>query len=453
MEQTTENKMGVMPVNKLVVTMSLPIVISMLVQALYNIVDSIFVARFSDNAFTAVSLAFPIQTLIIATAVGTGTGINSLISRKLGEKDFETANQTADNGIFLGFLSAVVFAIFGIFFSEAFFKLFTDNKEIIDMGKSYISICTILSFGVFTQITAERILQATGNTLYNMIIQIIGALINIILDPILIFGLLGLPRLGITGAAIATVTGQIIAMILSIYVLLHKTKEVTISFKNFKPNGSIIKQIYIVGIPSIIMQSLSSIMTIGMNMILYPLSDVAVSVLGAYFKLQSFVFMPVFGLTNGIIPIVAYNYGAKNKKRITKAIKIGLCYSVGIMFIGTLLFQFIPNTLLRLFNANDAMIQIGVPALRIISISFVFAGVAIVLSAVFQAIGNGLLSLIMSLIRQLVILLPTAYVLSILVGIHGVWFAFPIAEILAIFIAIIFMQYVHNKYMKPLDAM
>lgn len=450
MEQRKENKMGVMPVNKLLITMSLPIMISMLVQALYNIVDSIFVAKISENALTAVSLAFPIQNLMIAVAVGTGVGINSLLSRRLGEKKYADANAAATNGIFLSVLNWLVFAIFGLLFSRMFFKAFTDNQEIIDMGTQYISICTIFSIGVFLQITTERIIQATGVTIYNMIMQLVGAVVNIILDPILIFGLLGFPKMGVAGAAIATVIGQIVAMLLGIYFNATKNHEVSISFKGFKPNKNIIKEIYKVGLPSIIMQSIGSVMLVGLNKILILFSATAVSVLGIYFKLQSFVFMPLFGLTNGLVPIIGFNYGAKKKHRMVLATKLSLIYGVLIMFLGTIVFQLIPSQLLLLFNASEDMLSIGVPALRIISICFMFAGVSIVLSCVFQAVGNGVLSLITSIVRQLVIILPVSYLLAKFVGLNALWFAFPISECVSTIMSLFMYRYVYNKQIKPI---
>lgn len=451
MEQRKENKMGVMPVNRLLITMSLPIMISMLVQALYNIVDSMFVAQINEAALTAVSLAFPVQNLMIAVAVGTGVGINSLLSRRLGEKRYEDANGAALNGIFVSVLSWLVFAVFGLFFSKIFIQAFTDDAEIISMGTKYISICTIFSIGVFLQIACERILQATGVTIYNMIMQLVGAIVNIILDPILIFGWFGLPKMGITGAAVATVIGQIIAMGLGFYFNHKKNHEVNMSFKNFKPSIYIIKEIYKVGFPSIIMQSIGSVMLVGMNKILALFSTTAVTVFGVYFKLQSFIFMPIFGLTNGLVPIIGFNYGAKKKDRMIYATKLSMVYSVVIMLIGTLIFQFFPDKLLMLFNASEDLLSIGVHALRIISICFVFAGISIVLSCVFQAIGNGVLSMITSVVRQLIVILPVAYLMANFIGLNYVWFAFPISEIISTLMSIFMYRYVYDKEIKIID--
>mgnify|MGYP003209880992 CR=1 FL=1 len=378
MEQPKENKMGTMPVNKLLVTMSLPMVISMIVQALYNIVDSIFVSRLSEDALTAVSMAFPMQNLMISVAVGTGVGINAMLSRALGEKKFEAANKTAENGIFIEVLGYVLFLLIGIFVTKPFFLAQAGAGDIANMGIEYTRICLLMSFGIFMQIGFERILQSTGRTIFTMITQSTGAIINIILDPILIFGLFGMPKMGVAGAAIATVTGQICAAILAITFNLTKNPDVHISFKGFKPQIIFVKNILSVGIPSIIMSSVGSAMTFGMNKILITFSSTAVAVFGVYFKLNSFVFMPVFGLNNGMVPIVSYNYGAQNKKRLTKTIKLAIMYAVCIMFIGIMLFQFIPDVLLRLFDASDHMLEIGIPALRVISLSFAFAGICIV---------------------------------------------------------------------------
>ena len=375
MEQTKENKMGTMPVNKLLVTMSLPMVISMIVQALYNIVDSIFVSRLSEDALTAVSMAFPMQNLMISVAVGTGVGINAMLSRALGEKKFEAANKTAENGIFIEVLGYVLFFLIGIFVTKPFFLAQAGAGDIANMGIEYTRICLLMSFGIFMQIGFERILQSTGRTIFTMITQSTGAIINIILDPILIFGLFGMPKMGVAGAAIATVTGQICAAILAITFNLTKNPDVHISFKGFKPQIIFVKNILSVGIPSIIMSSVGSAMTFGMNKILITFSSTAVAVFGVYFKLNSFVFMPVFGLNNGMVPIVSYNYGAQNKKRLTKTIKLAIMYAVCIMFIGIMLFQFIPDVLLKLFDASDHMLEIGIPALRVISLSFAFAGI------------------------------------------------------------------------------
>lgn len=425
--------------------------LSMLVQALYNIVDSMFVAKLSEDALTAVSLAFPIQTLMIAVAAGTGVGINALLSRNLGEKNFEGANTAARNGLFLGIISCVVFAVLGGFGSHFFFALQTDNPVILNYGTQYLTIITILSFGIFMQITFERLLQSTGKTIYNMITQGTGAIINIILDPILIFGLFGFPRLEVAGAAIATVIGQIIAVAMSFYFNLKKNREININMRGFRPHAKTIIVIYEVGIPSIIMQAIGSVMTFGMNKILLMFSSTAAAVFGVYFKLQSFIFMPVFGLNNGMIPIIAYNYGAKNKKRIMETAKLSIFIAVSIMLIGLLVFQTSSGFLLKnLFDASDKMLSIGVPALRIISLSFLFAGYCIIVGSVFQALGNGMYSLIVSAARQLVVILPVAYIFATAFGLHMVWWSIPIAEIVSLTLSTILLKRIYRLKVKPL---
>ncbi len=445
-----ENKMGVMPIPKLLITMSLPMIMSMLVQALYNVVDSMFVAQLNENALTAVSLAFPIQNLMIAVAAGTGVGINALLSKSLGEKKYETANTIAKNGILLGILSSLVFAILGLLGSRLFFEIQTKDAQIIEYGTQYMSIITIFSFGIFLQITFERLLQSTGKTIFNMITQGIGAIINIILDPILIFGWFGLPAMGVTGAAVATVIGQIFAAILGLYFNHKFNKEIHVSFKGFKPCKEAIGNIYKIGVPSIIMQSIGSLTTFGLNNILLMFSSTAATVFGVYFKLQSFVFMPVFGLTNGMIPIVAYNYGAQNKKRIYQTIKLSAMIAVSIMLVGVVIFQLFPKTLLGLFEASDHMLEIGVPALQTISLSFVFAGFCIVSSCVFQALGNGVYSMLLSMARQIVIILPVAFVFAKLFGLNMVWFAYPIAEVFSVIICIFLLKHIIKNKVKPL---
>ncbi|MEG2731938.1 MAG: MATE family efflux transporter [Clostridium sp.] len=447
---SSENKMGTMPVNKLLITMSLPMIASMLVQALYNIVDSIFVAQIGENALTAVSLAFPIQSLMIAVAVGTCVGINALLSRCLGEKRQNDANLTAINGVFISFASYLIFAVIGLLGTGAFFRSQTSNPEVIKYGTEYLSICMIFSFGLFMEMTLERIMQSTGRTIYSMVTQGIGAIINIVLDPIMIFGLFGFPKLGIRGAAIATVTGQIIAMILAYSMNREKNPDVLISFKHFRPNLPIIKKIYEVGIPSIVMQSIISVMTLGMNTILLMFSETAVSVLGIYFKLQSFVFMPIFGLNNGMIPIVAYNYGAQNKKRIIDTIKLSAAIAIGIMFIGLIIFQVFPVGLFKMFNASDHMLEVGVPALRIISTGFMLAGYCIIISSVFQAMGNGMYSLITAVARQLVCILPLAYLFAKYLGLYAVWYAFPMAELICVIITTYLFRKIYINKIKPL---
>lgn len=446
-----ENKMGTMTVNKLLISMSLPMIISMLVQALYNVIDSMFVAQISENALTAVSLAFPLQSLMIAVGVGTGVGVNAVLSKSLGQKDFESANKAASNGIILSFLSYVIFALIGVFLTGVFFKSQTSNVEIINHGSQYIYICTILSVGLFGQIILERLLQSTGKTFYTMITQGIGAIINIILDPILIFGLFGAPEMGVAGAAVATVTGQIIAMFLALYFNLKKNHEIKLNKKVFKPDIKIIKRIYAVGVPSIVMQSIGSVMTFGLNKILIGFTPTATAVFGVYFKLQSFVFMPVFGLNNGMVPIVAYNYGAKNEERVTKTIKLSTVYAMGIMLVGFLIFQAFPKQLLCLFNASEDMLRIGIPALRIISINFIFAGFCVIASSVLQALENGMLSLVVSAVRQLIAILPLAFIFGQVFGVNAIWFAFPVSEIIAVILSAMFMKKVYNEAIKPIS--
>lgn len=437
---TQENKMGTMPVNKLLISMSLPMIISMLVQAMYNIVDSVFVAQISENALTAVSLAFPLQNLMIAFAGGTAVGVNALLSRSLGEKNQDHVNQTAVNSVFIFLVTAVIFMIAGLTLSNLFFNVQTTNTEIVNAGTQYSMIVVGCSIGLFCQFLFERLLQATGRTLFTMVTQGLGAIINIILDPIFIFGLCGFPKMGVAGAALATITGQIIACLLALFFNLKFNHDIHFKFKRFRPNAHIVKQIYSVGIPSIIMQSIGSVMTFGMNTILITFSTTATAVFGVYFKLQSFVFMPVFGLNNGMIPIIAYNLGAKQKKRMFDTIKLAMIYATGMMIIGVIFFETIPQTLLGFFNASEVMIKIGTPALRIIAIHFIFAGFSIVCSATFQAVGKGTYSLLTSLIRQLLVLLPCAYVLSLTGNLDLIWLCFPIAEIFSAVTSFILMK-------------
>lgn len=440
-----ENKMGTMPINRLLISMSLPMIISMLVQAMYNIIDSVFVAQIGEEALAAVSMAFPIQNLMIAVSVGTCVGINALLSRSLGEGKPKDAQLTAVNGIFLAFLGALAFALFGLFGSRMYFQSQTSDPLIVEYGVQYLQICTVLSIGLFMEMTLERILQSTGRTIYNMYSQGVGAITNIVLDPIMIFGLLGFPALGIRGAALATVTGQILAAFLSLCSNLKKNEDVSIDMRGFKPNGRIIRIIYEVGIPSIIMQSIASVMTYGMNLILISFSATAVTVFGVYFKLQSFIFMPIFGLNNGMIPIVAYNYGARNKKRIMDTARLSIFIAVGIMLVGIVIFQVFPAQLLMMFNASEHMLEVGVPALRLISLSFIFAGYSIIVSSVFQALGNGIYSLIISVARQLLCILPVAYTFARIFGLHAVWFSFPLAEIVSVVLSSILFKRIYDR--------
>ncbi len=440
-----ENKMGVMPVGRLLLTMSLPMVISMLVQALYNIVDSMFVAQISENALTAVSLAFPIQNLMISVGTGTGVGVNALLSRSLGEKNQKVSNQTANISILLSVFNFIIFAIFGLFFTRHFFLAQTNIADIVDHGTAYLFICSVCSFGLFGQVIFERLLQSTGKTMYSMISQMTGAIINIILDPIMIFGWFGLPAMGVAGAAAATVIGQIAAMLIGLILNLKFNKEIQFRLRYMRPRWNIIKRIYAVGIPSILMVSISSIMTFAFNKILLVFTSTAAAVFGVYFKLQSFVFMPVFGLNNGMVPIIAYNYGARKIKRIKKTLTLSVISACVLMLIGLAVMQIIPDKLLLMFNASPAMLSIGVPALRIISLSFVFAGFGIVASSVFQALGNSMYSLIVSIARQLVVLLPVAYILSKFQQLDLVWLSFPIAEIASVVLSVLFLRIVLKK--------
>lgn len=434
-----ENKMGTMPIDKLIISMSLPIMISMLVQALYNIVDSIFVAQISENALTAVSMAFPIQNLMIAVGVGTAVGVNALLARSLGERDFDKVNKIAENAVFLVLLSYLLFLIIGLFFAEPFFRSQTDIEEIVLYGKQYLTVCCCLSFGCFTQLMFERMLQATGKTVYTMITQTTGAVINIILDPILIFGLFGFPKMGITGAAAATVIGQMIAAVLAVFINQTRNKEIQLSLKGFHPDGTIIGQIYAIGVPSIVMQAIGSVMNYGMNRILISFSSTATAVFGVYFKLQSFVFMPAFGLNNGVIPVMAYNYGAGSRERVVKTLRHTVTYAVCIMAVGLLIFQLFPTQLLKMFSASDTMLSLGVPALRIISLSFILAGFGISCSSIFQALGKAIYSMFVSIARQLVALLPVAYFLAQFGNVNLIWWTFPIAELISIIMTILFM--------------
>ena len=438
--------MGVLPVNKLLVSMSVPIMLSMLVQALYNIVDSVFVSRLSENALNAVGLAFPVQNLMIAVATGTGVGINALLSKSLGEKKFERANLTASNGVFLGVCSAAVFALLGTLFSRTFFLVQTDVAEIVDGGAAYIQVCTVCSFGLFIAISIERLLQATGRTVYSMITQMVGAVINIIFDPIFIFGL----GMGVVGAAWATVLGQVAGAALGVWFNARRNPEITLSFRRFRPSGDIIRRIYSVGIPSIIMASIGSVMTFGRNKILIGFTTTATAVLGVYFKLQSFVFMPIFGLNNGMVPIVAYNFGARKPERMVKTVKLSVLYAVGIMVLGFAAFQLLPGPLLSIFEASDYMLSIGETALGVISFHFLLAGFSIVASSTFQALGHGVLSLVISLVRQLVVLLPAAWLLSLSGRLELVWWAFPLAELFSAALCAVFLRYVYRKEIVPL---
>lgn len=439
-----ENKMGVMPVDKLLITMSLPMMISMLVQALYNIVDSIFVSQINEHALRAVSLAFPIQSLMIAVSVGTAVGINAFLSKTLGQKQYDKANIIAVNGIFIEVVSAVVFALVGLFVSRPFFMSQTDIQQVQQYGTTYLTICCCAGVGIFLQTSFERILQSTGKTIYTMITQGIGAVVNLILDPILIFGYFGLPEMGVAGAATATVIGQIVAAILAIVFNLKFNKEIHLSFRGFRPNLHLIGQIYKVGAPSIVVQAIGSVMTYGMNLILAAFGA-AQTVFGVYFKLQSFVFMPIFGLNNGMVPIIAYNYGAGHRERVVQTVKSSIKFAVCIMLAGLLAMQLFPAQLLGFFNATEELLVIGVPALRIICLSFCFAGYCIVVGSVFQALGNGVYSMVVSIARQLCVLLPVAYLLSLSGNVNLIWWAFPLAELVSLSMTTFFLMRIHRN--------
>ncbi len=446
-----ENKMGIMPVNKLIINMSLPMIISMLVQALYNIVDSVFVGMINEESLTAVSLAFPAQNLMIAFAAGTAVGINALVSRSLGAKQPERANAISENGVFLAILSAIVFMIAGVFGARAFMHSQTDVPYIIEQGTQYIRIVCGVSFGIFLEIMFERLLQSTGRTLYTMITQGVGAVINIIFDPIFIFVF----KMGVKGAAIATVLGQIVAFALAVIYNVRKNPEIKLSVKGFKPSAEIIGGIYKIGVPSIIMVAIGSVMTYCMNKILIVYTagkETTATVFGAFFKLNSFICMPIFGLNNGIIPIIAYNYGAQKKSRVVKTIRLSAIYAETFGLFGATLFFTLPGVLLKLFSASDQMLAIGVPALRITGLSFVFAGINIALGAVFQSFGKSFYSMIVSFVRQLVVLVPVAFFLARYGMKTGndnlVWYCYPIAEIFAITMTVICFMTLNKNVIK-----
>ena len=447
-----ENIMGTKPMTPLLLGMAFPIMISMLVQALYNVVDSIFVARLSDAALTAVSFAYPVQMLTIAVSVGTSIGVNALLSRRLGEGDRQAADRVAHNGLLLMVASWAVFAVFGLFFSELFFSFFTKNPEVAGGGAAYLRICLVFSLGMFLQICLERLIQVTGKTVYQMASQLTGAVVNIILDPILIFGMFGMPKMGVAGAAAATVIGQWIGCGVALVLNLRHNNEVRLRASALRFDLPTVKSIYSVGLPSIIMQSISSVMTFGMNFILAGFSETAVSVLGIYFKLQNFVFMPGFGLTSALVPIVGYNYGAAKKQRILACTKTAMISITVIMIFGTALFQLFPGQLLALFSDGGDLARTGEPALRIISLSFVFAGIAIVLSSLFQALGEGLHSLLMSVFRQLVLLLPIAWLLSLSGNVDLVWYSFLISEAVSLCFALTLFRRSYNKKIKHLGG-
>ena len=452
--ETKENKMGTMPVKRLILNMSLPMIISMMVQALYNVVDSIFVAQLSEEALTAVTLVFPMQNFIIALATGTGVGFNVLLSQGLGEKNYEKSDSAANAGVFLVLINTIIFVLIGLFGAVPFITSQTSDAAIQADAIIYLQIISFLSTGSFLQITGERLLQATGRTMLSMISQIVGAVANIILDPIMIFGLFGCPKLGVAGAAYATVIGQFIAAAVGLFLNVKYNKEIHLSIKQIlRPRMRIIKPIYFIAIPSILMVSIGSVMTYAMNIILIAFSTTAAAVFGVYFKLQSFFFLPVFGLNNGLIPVLSYNYGAMNKKRIDEALRFSLALAFGIMLAGTLLLEVIPGVLLDMFNAADDMKSMGIIALRTIAIHFPLAAIGIVLSSVFQAFAQSIYSLIISVMRQLVVLIPAAWLLAQTGNVNNVWWSFFVAEIISLLASIYFFKKVYHRTIHPLEAM
>ena len=450
-ERPRENKMGTMPVRKLLISMALPMMISMLVQALYNVVDSIFVARIEEDALTAVTLAFPLQNLMIAVGGGIGVGVNALLSRSLGEKRFDQANDAANTGLFLTFLHYILFLLIAIFAARPFIRSQTADPRIMEYGVTYLTIVCGASIGLLYQMMFERLLQSTGLTVYSMISQGTGAIINIIMDPIMIFGLFGFPRLGVAGAAWATVLGQCVAAILGLVLNVKRNREITISLKEIlHPNFANIRNIYAIGIPSCLMMAIGSFMSYMMNRILITFSTTATAVFGAYFKLQSFFFMPVFGMNNAVTPIVAYNYGARNRDRVLGTVKFALKLAVCIMLCGTLAFELIPQVLLGFFNASGDMLSIGVPALRIIGVHFPIAACCIILGSTFQAFGKGVYSLITSVFRQLLVLIPVAWLLAKLGNVMYVWFSFPIAELMSLTVTLILFRKLYREVIQKL---
>ena len=445
-----ENIMGTMEINPLLVKLSVPMMISMLVQALYNVVDSVFVSWVSEEALTAVSLAFSLQNMMIAVGVGTGVGVNAMLSKSLGEKNQKRANATAENGIFLSVCSFLVFLVIGITCIKPYFYAQTSDDAIALQGIRYLSVCCIFSLGLFTQTMGEKLLAATGRTQLSMISQLVGAVVNIILDPIFIFGYCGEALSGTTGAAVATVIGQFCGAGMTLYFNTRKNPDIQLDFKGFRPSAKAIGRIYTVGLPSIAMQCVGSLMTFGMNLILMAFSSTAVAVFGVYFKLQSFVFMPIFGLNNGMVPIISYNYGARRPERVKKTIRLAVCYAEGIMVLGFCIFEFFPGQVLGLFSASQAMLTIGIPAMRIICLHFLLAGTSIVLSSVFQALGNGLFSLIVSVCRQLFVLLPAAWLLARTGNVNNVWWAFLIAEIVSVLMSLAFYAHINKTIIVPL---
>lgn len=440
-----QNKMASAPVGTLLLKMSLPLMLSMILEAFYNVVDSLFISHYSENALTALSLAFPIQLLIVSITVGTAVGINALLSRMLGEKDQQGVNSVAINGIFLALLTYVVFLLFGLFFTNAYFSSQTSDPEIRKLGVDYLSICLIFSFGAVGQITFQRLLQSTGKTTLSMVSQLVGAAVNIILDPILIFGMLGAPRMGVTGAALATVIGQAIALLIAVYFNLSKNKEIQFHLRGYRPDGKMIREIYRIGFPAIIMQSLNSVMSFGVNFILIPLSSTAVAAFGIYVKIMNFVFMPVYGLGNGVIAMTAFNYGAGSKKRIDSTIKAGMVYASVVMLLGTAVIELFSGNILMMFGASDELAEISITCLRVISLSYIFVAFTTISQGVCQALGNGVYSLVIALLRIVIVLLPVLYLFSLVFPLAQIWWAFMIAEITSAAVGVVLLRRIYKK--------
>lgn len=445
-----QNKMATVPVGKLMLSMSLPLMLSMIMEALYNVVDSLFIARVSENALAALSLAFPIQLLVVSISVGTGAGVNAALSRLLGEKDQKGVNDVADNSVFIALLTSVIFLIFGLFFAGPYFTSQTTDPEIIRLGVDYLAICMIFSFGSVGQIIFQRLLQSTGKTMLSMVSQLVGAVINVILDPILIFGYFGFPAMGVKGAAISTVVGQIVAMGIAIYFNLSQNKEIQFRFRGFKPNWGMIGTIYRVGAPAIVMQSLNALMGFGVNLILINISPTVVAAYGIYIKIQNFVFMPVFGLNNCVVAITAFNYGAKNKKRLNDTIKFGMLYAVAIMLIGTVVIQVFAQQILGLFDASAELTAIWADTIRVLGLTYIFVGFTTINQGVYQGLGNGLYSLTVTLLRVVIILLPVLYIFAKLFPLNIVWWAFMIAESGAAMVGAFFLNRIYAQKVAPI---
>ena len=449
-DKLQENQMGTKPIGKLLVHMAVPMVLSMLVQALYNVVDSIYISRVSESAVTALSLAFPVQNLMIGTSIGLAVGVSALLSRYLGSHEMDKVRKMAPTGVFLSACGMAIFMLFGIFGAGPFFRMQSTVQETVEGGSAYIAICTIASVGIFFEVLFERLLQATGRTIYTLVTQGVGAVLNILLDPVFIFGYFGIPAMGIAGAAVATVIGQIVAAILAFIFNWKKNPEACVDFRGWKPEWPLIREVLGIGVPSIAMMAVGSFMTFGMNQILQRFSETATGVFGIYYKVQSFIFMPVFGLNNGMIPIVAYNYGARKPERIGKTVRLSCAAAFAVMILGFAVFQAAPEAVLGIFDPSDAFMAIGCRALRTISWAFLLASFGVVLSAVFQALGSGVYSTIVALARQLLVLLPVAYLLSLTGNLDLVWWAFPIAELVSAAVTALFMRRTYRTKLKPL---